>query len=185
MSRIEIRIGSSTPLLRRRAAGAVLGMLVALGAAGRLAAEPTCSLDIKGLTICTGAYALCDKATCKAGASGQTECTCPVLNGPAIASLDQLGGSCTPTQKGVVYSLFSFQGFKPSQQLACPAGTHFAQCWNATCKLLPGGKKATCLCPLCPGPFVTPGGSCNPASCSSEILVGAAFPVQNSGCKGQ
>jgi len=176
---------SQAKVSRNRAIGVVLGVLVALAAAGPLAAEPTCSLNPKGLTICNGAYALCDKATCKAGANGQTECTCPVLKGPAIASLDQLGGSCTPTQKGVVYSLFSLQGFQQGQQLACPQGTQFAQCWNATCKLLPGGKKATCLCPLCPGPFVTPGGSCNPASCKSEILVGAAFPVQNSGCQGQ
>jgi hypothetical protein len=177
---------SEAKVSRKRQIGIALAALVALAAVAMpLAAEPTCSLDIKGLTICTGAYALCDKSTCKAGASGQTECTCPVLNGPAIASLDQLGGSCTPKEKGVVYSLFSLQGFKPSQQLSCPAGTHFAQCWNATCKLLPGGKTATCLCPLCPGPFVTPGGSCNPANCSSEILVGAAFPAQSSGCKGK
>ncbi len=169
---------------RRKLAGMAAGALLALVAAAGapLAAEPTCSLDPKGLTVCSGAYALCDKATCKTGAGGQNvECTCPVLHGPAFGSLDQLGGSCTPP-KGVVYSLFSFQGFQPKHQLACPASAHFAQCWNATCKLLPGGKQASCLCPLCPGPFVTPGGSCNPANCSGEILVGAAFQAQNSGC---
>jgi len=170
----------------RRTAVALGALLLFVAAASRLrAAEPTCSLNLKGLTICSGPYALCDKSTCKAGPNGQNvECTCPVLNGPSIAGLDQLGGSCT-APKGSVYSLFSFQGFQPKHQLACPEGTQFAQCWNATCKLLPGGKKATCLCPLCPGPFVTPGGSCNPANCKSEIMVGAAFPVQNSGCKGQ
>jgi len=171
----------------RKAVLAVLTLLAALAAvAVPLAAEPTCNLNPKDVTICYGAYALCDKATCKKiGTTGQVECTCPVLNGASIASLEQLGGSCTPKEKGTVYSTFSLVGFKPSQQLGCPAGTQFAQCWNATCKLLPGGKKANCLCPLCPGPFFTPGGSCNPANCKSEILVGGAFPVKESGCKGQ
>ncbi|HEY0782056.1 MAG TPA: hypothetical protein VGE98_06375 [Thermoanaerobaculia bacterium] len=162
----------------------VAPLVLVVAAAAPLAAEPSCKLEPKKLTICNVPYALCDKATCKPGPAGTSvECTCPVLNGPSIGSLEQLGGSCTPKQPGQVFSLFSLVGFDPSQQLACPAGSHFAQCWNATCKLLPGGKQATCLCPLCPGPFVTPGGSCNPANCKSEIMVGAAFPIQGPGCK--
>ena len=169
---------------RGNAAGAAVGIFVAaLAAAAPLGAEPTCQLNPKGLTICIGRYALCDKSNCKTVA-GNARCTCPILDGASIASLDQLGGSCTPPKKGTVYSLFSLQGYGTSGTLTCPQGTQFAQCWNATCEVLPGGKQATCTCPLCPGPFVTPGGSCNPANCKSEILVGAAFPVKGGACIG-
>jgi hypothetical protein len=63
-------------------------------------------------------------------------------------------------------------------------GLTVAQCWNAPCELLPGGKEAKCVCPLCTQSFVTPGGDCNPANCTAEILVGEPFPVKGGGgCK--
>jgi hypothetical protein len=151
------------------------------------AAHPTCKLDPKGLTICFGSYALCDKATCKSQPGGTTaECTCPVEVGASFADPGQTNGTCTPSNPGGVYSFFSLQGLQPNSMLACAKGSHWAQCWNAPCELLPGGKEAKCVCPLCNSSFVTPGGDCNPANCTSEILVGAGFPVKgSSGCKGK
>lgn len=144
-------------------------------------AEPTCKLDPVGLTICQGPYALCDMATCQQIKGTQNvECKCPVRDGASIASLPQLDGSCT-APPGKIYSLFSLDGFQPGNVLACSTGS-FAQCWNATCVLQPGGKEAVCLCPLCPAPFATPGGSCNVANCTGQILVGLAFPVSGGGC---
>jgi hypothetical protein len=155
-----------------------------LSLAPSVEAGPTCKLNIKGLSVCFGKYALCDKATCKASADGKTaECTCPVLDGPSLADPSQTNGTCTPKQPGGVYSFFSLEGFDPKDQLACPAG-HWAQCWNAPCELLAGGKQARCVCPLCSQSFTTPGGDCNPANCTGQILVGAPFPAKGAGgCK--
>lgn len=159
----------------------LVAFLILAGMPTGAQAEPTCKLHPEGLTICYGPYALCDKATCQPIKGTQSvECTCPVLNGPSFASLPQLGGSCTAPQ-GKVYSLFSLQGFQPDKVLSCSTGS-FAQCWNATCVLQQGGQNAVCTCPLCPGPFTTPGGDCNVANCTGQILVGAAFPVSGSGC---
>jgi hypothetical protein len=146
------------------------------------AGGPSCSLDVKGLTVCAGQYALCDKATCTQSRDGKSaECTCPVLRGPSFANLTQTNGTCTPSKPGGVYSFFSFEGFNPADQLACPGGSQWAQCWNAPCELLPGGKQARCTCPLCTSSFVTPGGGCNVKNCTAEILVGAPFKVTGSG----
>jgi hypothetical protein len=155
------------------AAGAILG-------AGRAAAYPSCKLDPKGLTVCFGSFALCDKATCKALPGGKTvECTCPVLNGPSFADPSQTENhACAPADSKQVYSFFSLQDFKSNGVLACPSGSHWAQCWNAPCTLEPGGTQAKCVCPLCPGGFITPGGDCNPANCTADILVGAGFPIK-------
>jgi hypothetical protein len=170
-----------TPSLRSGRLGRPLLVLsIFLGIATGALAEPTCKLNPTGLTICVGPYALCDKATCRQIAGSQNvECTCPVLKGPSFASIDQIH-SCTPPP-GKVYSLFSLEGFNINKQLSCPAGSHYAQCWNATCVLAPGGTKATCTCPLCEGSFVTPGGNCNTANCTGQILVGGAFPVHGGG----
>lgn len=164
-------------------AGALAAALLVCFAA-RAEAGPTCKLNIKGLSVCVGKYALCDKSTCKASPDGKTaECTCPVLAGPSLADPTQTNGTCTPKQPGGVYSFFSLEGFDPSGQLACPSG-HWAQCWNAPCEILAGGKQAKCICPLCSQSFTTPGGDCNPANCTGEILVGAPFPVTGGGgCK--
>ncbi|HEV7517647.1 MAG TPA: hypothetical protein VGR07_15210 [Thermoanaerobaculia bacterium] len=171
--------------VRRLTWFSLFALSILAGMAAVVQAEPTCKLNPTHLTICHGSYALCDKATCQPIAGTQNvTCTCPVLTGPAIASLAQLKGSCTPPP-GKVYSLFSTPGF--DSLLRCPKGaSHYAQCWNATCILAPGGKEAACTCPLCTGSFSTPGGDCNVANCSGEILVGSAFPVQGGGgCKGQ
>lgn len=160
------------------AAAAALAVCFVLGA-GTAAAYPSCKLDPKGLTVCFGHFALCDKAVCKAMPGGKTaECTCPVLDGPSFADPSQTNGTCAPTNSGEVYSFFSLQDFKSNGMLACPSGSHWAQCWNAPCKLEPGGTQAKCVCPLCTSSYVTPGGDCNTANCGTEILVGAGFPVK-------
>jgi hypothetical protein len=156
-------------------------VVLLLGAAGRAAAAPTCELNVKGVSVCFGAYALCDKAVCKALPGGtKVECTCPVDDGASFANLSQTNGTCTPSTKGGVYSFFSLKGLQNGSMLACPSGSHWAQCWNAPCELQPGGKEAKCVCPLCSHSFATPGGDCNPANCGTQIMVGAPFPVKGS-----
>ncbi len=149
-----------------------------LPGAGKAAAYPSCSIDPKGLTVCFGKFALCDKAVCKAMPGGKTaECTCPVLDGPSFANPSQTNGTCAPKDPKAVYSFFSLQDFKSNGLLACPSGSQWAQCWNAPCTLQPGGTQARCVCPLCNSSYLTPGGDCNTANCGTEILVGAGFPV--------
>ncbi len=154
-------------------AGAMLG-------AGRAEAYPSCKLDPQGTTVCFGHYALCAKATCKALPDGKNvECTCPVLDGPSIADPNQTGNhACAPSDPKKIYSFFSLQGLKSNGLLTCPAGTQWAQCWNAPCTLEPGGTQAKCVCPLCPGPFASSGGDCNTANCTADILVGFGFPTK-------
>jgi hypothetical protein len=169
---------------RRGVAGmaALAAVVLLLGVAARAEAGPTCELNVKGLSACFGAYALCDKAVCKTLPGGtKVECTCPVEEGVSIANLSQTNGTCTPTQKGGIYSFFSFKGIQAGSLLACPSGSKWAQCWNAPCELQPGGKEARCVCPLCTHSYVTPGGDCNPANCGSQIMVGAPFPVKGTG----
>lgn len=164
----------------RLCAMALLAAATLLPAATRRAeAGPTCQLNPKGLTLCFGSFALCDKAVCKKLPGGtKAECTCPVETGPSFADLSQTNGSCTPATPKGVYSFFWPAGIKPGTMLACPGGSQWAQCWNAPCELLPGGKEAKCVCPLCSQSYITPGGDCNPANCGTEILVGAPFPVK-------
>jgi hypothetical protein len=100
-----------------------------------------------------------------------------VLDGASIADPSQTNGTCSPTKPGGVYSFFSLQE-TGGGVLTCPNGGHWAQCWNAPCEVLPGGKEAKCVCPLSSGGFATPGGGCNTANCSSQILVGAPFPTK-------
>ena len=173
----------------RRLKVSLLALSLLAGMAAVVQAEPTCKLNPTHMTVCQGQYALCDKATCQPIPGTQSvTCTCPVLTGLAFASLSQLKGSCTPP-RGVVYSLFSEQGF--DSLLRCPKqvsskNSHYAQCWNATCVLAPDGQEAKCTCALCNGDFSTPGGDCNVNNCVNEILVGSAFPVQGGGgCKGK
>ena len=157
-------------------------IVLLLGAAARGEAGPTCELNVKGLSVCFGAYALCDKAVCKTLPGGtKAECTCPVDDGASIANLAQTNGTCTPSKPGAVYSFFSLKGMQPGSLLACPSGSHWAQCWNAPCELLPGGKEARCVCPYCTHSYLTPGGDCNPANCATQIMVGAPFPVKGGG----
>jgi hypothetical protein len=168
---------------RRGVSAAVVlaAVVLLLGAAAQAGAGPTCEINAKGVSVCFGAYALCDKAVCKQLPGGKkAECTCPVDDGPSFANLSQTNGTCTPSTKGGVYSFFSLKGFGSSGTLTCPSGSHWAQCWNAPCEMLPGGKEAKCVCPLCTSSYATPGGDCNPANCGTEILIGAPFPVKGS-----
>jgi hypothetical protein len=170
-----------------RAAAAALAVCL-LSFAARGAAEPSCTMNInKKIHICENKpYALCDKATCKPTPSPlYVQCTCQVLTGNSIADLSQTNGTCIPSQPSSVYSFFSLDGFHLKDQLTCPDGSTWAQCWNAPCTLLAGGKQATCNCPSCTSSFVTPGGNCNPNNCKQQILVGSPFPVSGGGgCPG-
>jgi hypothetical protein len=166
------------PVLGRFLAAALAlaaGLFVENGAAQ---AYPSCKVDPQGLTVCFGHFALCDKAVCKALPGGKTaECTCPVLDGPSFANPSQTNGTCEPKDPKEIYSFFSLQDFKSNGLLACPSG-QWAQCWNAPCKVQPGGTEAKCVCPLCNSSFISPGGDCNTANCGTQILVGAGFPVK-------
>ena len=135
-------------------------------------------------TICEGDFALCAASTCQpTGGSitvnvigGETasfpeyKCTCPILDGPAIADLNDgnMHGSCTPPH-GQIWSTYQprlripqaitnwsrlpSKSFAPPQ--VCGAdlsqGDQLVNCFSFTCD--PAGEirgvpVATCHCPL-------------------------------------
>ena len=157
------------------------------------------------LTICTGEYALCAASTCTP--TGKTittnngvtypevTCTCPVLNGKAIADLSAgtMKGSCL-TELGQVWSLFAPKVYYPQEASnfstkhkdmrakvqSCGSTTSTlsassANCFGMSCtygKVINGTQTADCSCPigqLAPNvEFLTEAGQGDSAACSQN-----------------
>jgi hypothetical protein len=135
-------------------------------------------------TICQGPFALCAASTCKATGNSITvnvtsggtapfpeyECTCPIVDGPALADLagGNMQGSCTP-QKGQIWSLYQPREHipqaitnwdrAPSKTSAPPLvcrkdlnlGNKLVNCFSFACNpagSIKGVPVATCHCPL-------------------------------------
>ena len=143
--------------------------------------------------LCEGEFALCAASTCTETGNQITitkmdgtqatypelSCTCPVLNGKAIASPgtgNMPANSCV-APKGGVWSLYSFKqvfpqeanGFSPKKQdqkvkgQVCDAslnlGDQLSNCYSMACtdaKPINGQKMATCLCPMGEAPSGDP-----------------------------
>lgn len=173
-------------LLKLRLAGALLALaLPATAVRGAAAAPPqvTARFDIG---LCNGRYAICAAASCRrttqsVDGKAAAECDCPVLEGLALANMAVIQSCEAPA--GMVYSLYSTcePADVAESLMQCPAGS-YAQCWNALCSYADGARSARCVCPIQHGPFITPGGECDPANCSAELLVGAPFRGQP-GCR--
>ncbi|HTY57075.1 MAG TPA: hypothetical protein VMB26_17840 [Candidatus Binataceae bacterium] len=181
-------------------------LLIAAGPLGPQFAEskPT----PKRKTICPSAdFAFCEAATCTAtgrmiegdgGTFPEASCLCPVIHGPAVASLHagNMQGSCDPPPDGV-WSLFppnaaanypdipqasaNWQS-APTPTQDCPASVngqpvYFAGCFAYACKdygTINGTRLAQCFCRMLTtnaDEFATQAGQCNPDACN-EIPEG-------------
>jgi hypothetical protein len=172
----------SFPRLRNAFVRTLLGLsaaVIVLSPSSRVAAA---GHDFK---ICTGPYALCAASTCTltqqmitvnvtAGGTAsfsEADCTCPILEGPAIADLagGNMQGSCQPPSQNQVWSLFAVRVQIPqaindwvpagpksaAPPLLCPAdlnlGDQLANCFSFACDLAGSIKSvpvATCHCAL-------------------------------------
>lgn len=167
------------------------------------------------IVLCDGKYALCAASTCKA--TGKTittnngvtypevSCTCPVLEGKAIADLTggNMAGSCAAPMvdgKEGVWSLFApkvhypqeASSFKPAPPSATRAkvqscsGKNAAgstNCFSMKCsygEVINGTQTADCLCPIgqikTGTGFLTEAGQGDPAACT-EHPVAAPNPL--------
>jgi hypothetical protein len=171
---------------------AVLTVAAAAIAAGAFcaparAAEPAPSVKGKVLEICTGKYALCDAAACtpipeqqgKPGSLPKTNpshalCECVVEDGPNLGP-----GPCKDRvpqgKKGeYILSTYSF-ALKDHPYLSCPAGGERTVCFGYPCLIDESHPdRAHCTCPIkyASQAFLTQGGSCNVASCSTGLWQG-------------
>jgi hypothetical protein len=136
-------------------------------------ATPTATPIPHQLTLCPQNFALCAASTCTETGktitvnNGKTypavTCTCPVLQGPAIADVTQgnMQGSCDSPEGGV-WSLYQIDSDIPQASATpawaeapapvniCPAAGKFGQCWNFACTLgeiVNNVQLATCTCP--------------------------------------
>jgi hypothetical protein len=160
--------------------------LAAFGAPAR-AAEPAPSVKGKVLEMCTGKYALCDAAACtpipeqkgKPGSLPTTTpshalCECVVEDGPNLGP-----GPCKDRvpqgKKGeYILSTYSF-ALKDKLFLSCPAGGERTVCFGYPCLIDESHPdRAHCTCPIkySSPAFMTQGGDCNVASCTSGLWQG-------------
>ena len=162
------------------------------------------------ITLCDGKYALCAASTCRLTGKkittndGKTwpevSCTCPILEGKAIADLTggNMKGSCAaPT--GQVWSLFAPKVYYPQEASnfvttpksdtrasvqACSG--QFAQgstnCWSMICdigKTINGSPTANCKCPIGQikhgTEFLTEAGQGNQSACTEHPVAAPDF----------
>jgi len=162
------------------------------------------------ITTCTGDYALCAASTCKptgktiSANNGETYpevvCKCPILNGTAIAdtTMGNMQGSCEPTDKEHVWSLFAPKKYYPQESSnwsklprnmrvtvqECKAdlnqGSRASNCFSFNCEIGPNGI-ADCKCPMGQEPenttFLTEAGQGNPEACFQHPV---SLPISTS-----
>jgi len=191
-----------------------LALIVAAGEAGAQSSPPMrqtrtkpSSRTPRKITCPDGDYAFCEAATCTAtgrtirgdgGTYPEASCLCPILYGPAMASLHSgnMKGSCDPPPGGV-WSLFppnaaadfpeipqqsADWATAPVETQDCPASVNgnpvdYAGCFAYACKnygTINGTRVAECFCRILTTTdpeFATQAGQCNPEACN-EIPEG-------------
>jgi len=132
------------------------------------------------MQLCKHQYALCTSALCISQPDDPAKaiCFCDVEEGASMSS-----APCNTTQpstdaNGVrtVYSSFSLEQFKQGKKvLTCSSGTPWTWCLNKRCTVDPSNpKKAICTCDvLRTGEWITLGGNCDSATCSTGYWSGA------------
>jgi hypothetical protein len=167
------------------AAAAALAVSVSLGTAA-MAADPPAGEKKGPFQMCVGKYALCDAAACtpipeQQGYAGPPKtqpshalCECVVETGQNLGP-----GPCsnrTPAGKHGEYimSTYSF-ALADHPYLSCPGGGARTVCFGFPCIVdEKHPDRAHCTCPITydSGPFMTQGGGCDVASCTSGLWQG-------------
>src|SRR6266576_3223515 len=111
------------------------------------------------MQLCKHQYALCTSALCMSSVPCNT-----------IQPSTDANGIRT------VYSAFSLEQFKQGKKvLTCASGTPWTWCLNKRCTVDPSDpKKAICVCDvLRTGEWITLGGNCDTATCTTGYWSGA------------
>ena len=132
------------------------------------------------MQLCKHQYALCTSALCipQPGDPTKAICFCDVQDGASMASVpcNTIQPSTDANGIRTVYSAFSLEQFKQGKKvLTCASGTPWTWCLNKRCTVDPSDpKKAICVCDvLRTGEWITLGGNCDTATCSTGYWSGA------------
>ncbi len=132
------------------------------------------------MQLCKHQYALCTSALCipQPGDPTKAICFCDVEEGASMASVpcNTIQPSTDANGVRTVYSAFSLEQFKQGKKvLTCASGTPWTWCLNKRCTVDPSDpKKAICVCDvLRTGEWITLGGNCDTATCSTGYWSGA------------
>jgi len=134
------------------------------------------------MQLCKHQYALCTSALCipQPGDPTKAICVCAVEEGASMASVpcNTIQPSTDANGIRTVYSAFSLEQFKQGKKvLTCASGTPWTWCLNKRCTVDPSDpKKAICVCDvLRTGEWITLGGNCDTATCSTGYWSGATL----------
>jgi hypothetical protein len=132
------------------------------------------------MQLCKHQYALCTSALCIPQPDDPTKaiCFCDVEEGASMSSAPCNTIEPRTDANGIrtVYSAFSLEQFKQGKKvLRCPNGTPWTWCLNKRCTVDPSNpKKAICVCDvLRTGEWITLGGNCDTATCTTGYWSGA------------
>ena len=132
------------------------------------------------MQLCKHQYALCTSALCipQPGDPTKAICVCAVEDGASMASVpcNTIQPSTDANGIRTVYSAFSLEQFKQGKKvLTCASGTPWTWCLNKRCTVDPSDpKKAICVCDvLRTGEWITLGGNCDTATCTTGYWSGA------------
>jgi hypothetical protein len=132
------------------------------------------------MLLCKHPYALCTSALCipQPGDSTKAICFCAVEDGASMSSVPCNTTEPSTDDNGIrtVYSAFSLEQFKEGKKvLRCSSGTPWTWCLNKRCTVDPSDpKKAICVCDvLRTGEWITLGGKCDTATCTTGYWSGA------------
>jgi hypothetical protein len=132
------------------------------------------------MQLCKHQYALCTSALCipQPGDPTKAICFCAVEEGASMASVpcNTIQPSTDANGIRTVYSAFSLEQFKDGKKvLTCASGTPWTWCLNKRCTVDPSDpKKAICVCDvLRTGEWITLGGNCDTATCTTGYWSGA------------
>jgi hypothetical protein len=132
------------------------------------------------MQLCKYQYALCTSALCIPHPDDPTKaiCFCDVEEGASMASVPCNTIQPSTDAHGIrtVYSAFSLAQFKEGKKvLRCHAGTPWTWCLNKRCTVDPSDpKKAICVCDVLRiGEWITLGGNCDTATCTTGYWSGA------------
>ena len=129
--------------------------------------------------MCNHPYALCASASCVPipGIKGRSLCQCKVEKGISVGALSCKKRKPTKGKYGVmrIISAYSFGDAAANAVMQCSSGTPWADCLDAKCDINPiNPSKAICTCKVhTTGAYITYGGSCNVATCKSQLWSGA------------
>lgn len=131
-----------------------------------------------GSVVCNQPYAICTTATCipAPGIQGKAICFCNVEQGYSIGSKSCAERKPTTDKYGHqhITSSFSFANMQITKAMTCNQGS-WTFCLDRPCLVDPrNANQAVCTCEIYhSSPFITMGGNCNTASCTSTLYSGA------------